>query len=59
MEGWLLVSPFRRGYSAVCVYSVSDISERFRTSPLKNYSGKTPAVKPGQVKSSDEDWVEK
>ncbi|XP_013924939.1 PREDICTED: semaphorin-7A [Thamnophis sirtalis] len=39
------------GYSAVCVYSVDDISKRFRTSPLKNYSGKTPAVKPGQVKS--------
>uniref|UniRef100_A0A8C6XYQ2 Semaphorin 7A (JohnMiltonHagen blood group) n=1 Tax=Naja naja TaxID=35670 RepID=A0A8C6XYQ2_NAJNA len=35
-------------YSAVCVYSVSDISERFRMSPLKNYTGKTPAVKPGQ-----------
>ncbi|XP_058011834.1 semaphorin-7A [Ahaetulla prasina] len=35
-------------YSAVCVYSVSDISQRFRTSPLKNYSGKPPAVKPGQ-----------
>ncbi|XP_034265428.1 semaphorin-7A [Pantherophis guttatus] len=36
------------GYSAVCVYSVSDISEGFKTSPLKNYSGKTPAVRPGQ-----------
>ncbi|XP_026540343.1 semaphorin-7A [Notechis scutatus] len=36
------------GYSAVCVYSVSDISERFRMSPLKNYTGKPPAVKPGQ-----------
>ncbi|XP_070618727.1 semaphorin-7A [Erythrolamprus reginae] len=36
------------GYSAVCVYSVSDISERFRTSTLRNYSGKPPAVKPGQ-----------
>ncbi|XP_015676455.1 semaphorin-7A [Protobothrops mucrosquamatus] len=42
------------GYSAVCVYSVSDISEHFRTSPLKNYSGKSPAVKPGQCLEGNE-----
>ncbi|KAK9393888.1 semaphorin-7A [Crotalus adamanteus] len=42
------------GYSAVCVYSVSDISERFRTSPLENYSGKSPAVKPGQCLEGNE-----
>ncbi|XP_053259581.1 semaphorin-7A [Podarcis raffonei] len=35
-------------YSAVCVYSVGDISKVFRTSPLKDYHGKLPPVRPGQ-----------
>ncbi|XP_032089006.1 semaphorin-7A [Thamnophis elegans] len=42
------------GYSAVCVYSVGYISKHFRTSSLKNYSGKTPAVKPGQCLRGNE-----
>uniref|UniRef100_A0A670JYT4 Semaphorin 7A (JohnMiltonHagen blood group) n=1 Tax=Podarcis muralis TaxID=64176 RepID=A0A670JYT4_PODMU len=35
-------------YSAVCVYSVGDISKVFRTSPLKDYHEKLPPVRPGQ-----------
>ncbi|XP_007430162.1 semaphorin-7A [Python bivittatus] len=42
------------GYSAVCGYSVGNISEHFRTSPLKNYSGKIPAVRPGQCLKGDQ-----
>nr|XP_020659490.1 semaphorin-7A [Pogona vitticeps] len=48
-------------YSAVCVYSVGAISEVFRTSPLKGYTGEPPAVRPGQVsgmwRKSIVEWV--
>ncbi|XP_072838386.2 semaphorin-7A isoform X1 [Pogona vitticeps] len=41
-------------YSAVCVYSVGAISEVFRTSPLKGYTGEPPAVRPGQCLEGDQ-----
>ncbi|KAL8196926.1 UNVERIFIED_CONTAM: hypothetical protein K2H54_002074 [Gekko kuhli] len=36
------------GYSAVCVYSVGDITKIFDTSPLLGFTGGFPAVRPGQ-----------
>nr|XP_056722026.1 semaphorin-7A [Euleptes europaea] len=36
------------GYSAVCVYSVGDITKIFETSPLLGFTGGFPALRPGQ-----------
>ncbi|XP_054858682.1 semaphorin-7A [Eublepharis macularius] len=36
------------GYSAVCVYSVGDITKIFEMSPLLGFTGGFPAIRPGQ-----------
>ncbi|XP_062819136.1 semaphorin-7A isoform X2 [Anolis carolinensis] len=41
-------------YSAVCVFSVGEISEVFRKSHLKGYNGKLPTTRPGQCLGRDE-----
>ncbi|XP_060115972.1 semaphorin-7A [Heteronotia binoei] len=35
------------GYSAVCVYSVGDITKIFETSPLLDFTGAFPGLRPG------------
>ncbi|KAH0619878.1 hypothetical protein JD844_014258 [Phrynosoma platyrhinos] len=38
-------------YSAVCVYSVGEITEIFQTSSFKGYNDEIPSVRPGQVRN--------